>query len=83
MKTMLAPLAALALLLPGCATLVTPRRCEQAAAGLDRADQIAQLLIAYGIAPAKAAKLAEAVAAGRMLIAAACAEAPASTPLGM
>jgi hypothetical protein len=58
----------------GCATMPTPRSCAQAAAGLESAAQLAQLLIDRGIAPAKARKLAEAVAAGRMLVAAACAE---------
>jgi hypothetical protein len=71
-----APLAGLALLLTGCATIVTPQRCEQAAAGLERADQIAQLLTDFGVAPAKARKLADAVAAGRMLLAAACEQVP-------
>jgi hypothetical protein len=78
-----APFAALALLAAGCATVATPRRCEQAAAGLDRADQIAQLLNDFGIAPAKARKLAEAVTTGRMLLAAACAQVPAAAPVGM
>ena len=77
-----APLAALALL-SGCATLLTPRSCEQAAAGLAAADQIAQVLTDFGIAPAKARKLAEAVATGRMLLGAACAQAPDAGPAGM
>ena len=71
----IASLVALSLLLSGCATIFTPRRCEQAAAGLATAAQIAQVLIDYGIEPAKAAKLADAVATGRMLVAAACAQA--------
>ena len=71
----IAPLVALFLLLSGCATIFTPRRCEQAAAGLGTAAQIAQVLIDYGIEPAKAAKLADAVATERMLVAAACAQA--------
>ena len=71
----IASLAALTLLLSGCATIFTPPRCEQAAAGLATAAQIAQVLIDYGIEPGKAAKLAEAVATGRMLLAAACAQA--------
>ena len=82
MKILLAPIAGLALLLSGCATVPTPRHCARAAAGLAGAGQIAQLLIDEGIAPAKARKLADAVAAGRMLIAAACAEAPAAGPAG-
>jgi hypothetical protein len=51
-----------ALSLSGCATLLTPARCEQAAAGLNTAAQIAQVLIARGVEPAKAAKLAAACA---------------------
>ena len=74
MKTQ-ATLAALALLLAGCATPFTPRRCEQAAAGLSTAAQIAQVLIDSGIETARAQKLADAVATGRMLLAAACAQA--------
>jgi uncharacterized protein YceK len=70
-----AAFAALALLLSGCATVLTPQRCEKAAAGLDTAAPIAQALIDRGIAPAKATKLADAVVAGRMLLAAACAQA--------
>ena len=71
----LAPLVALFLLLSGCATIFTPRRCEQAAAGLGGAAQIAQVLIDHGIEPAKAAKLADAVVTGRVLLAPACAQA--------
>ena len=71
----IAALIAVALLLPGCATPLTPQRCEQAGAGLDGAARIAQLLIDRGIERVKAEKLAEAVAAGRMLLAAACAQA--------
>jgi hypothetical protein len=71
----LAICAGLAALLPGCATILTPQRCEQAAAGLATAAQIAQVLIDRGIEPAKARKLADAVATGQMLRAAACAQA--------
>jgi PBP1b-binding outer membrane lipoprotein LpoB len=70
-----AAFAALALLLSGCATVLAPQRCQQAAAGLDTAAQIAQVLIDRGIEPAKARKLADAVVTGRMLLAAACAQA--------
>ena len=70
----LAPL--LVLTLAGCATILTPQRCEDAAAGLDTAAGIARVLIDRGIAPAKAQKLADAVAAGRIALAAACAQAP-------
>ena len=75
----LAPL--LVLSLAGCATVLTPRRCEEAAAGLGQAAEIAQVLIDRGLAPAKAHKLADAVAAGRIALAAACAQAgPAPAP---
>ena len=77
----LAACATLAVLLPGCATVLTPQRCEQAAAGLATAAQIAQVLIDRGIAPARAAKLADAVVTGQMLLAAACAQAEPG-PLG-
>ena len=70
----LATCAALASLLPGCATVLTPQRCEQAAAGLATAAQIAQVLVDRGIEPARAAKLADAVVTGQMLLAAACAQ---------
>ena len=70
-----AAFATLALLLSGCATILTPQRCAQAAAGLSTAAQIAQVLIDRGIEPAKAAKLADAVVTGQMLLAAACAQA--------
>jgi hypothetical protein len=76
MKT-IASFAALSLLLASCATIATPRRCEQAAAGLATAAQIAQVLIDSGIETAKAQKLADAVTTGRILLAAACAQAPA------
>jgi uncharacterized lipoprotein YajG len=78
---MLSALAGLTLL-AGCATVLTPQRCEQAAAGLSTAAAIAQVLIDHGIEAAKARKLAEAVATGQMLLAAACAEAP-PPPVGM
>lgn len=61
--------------LSSCTTLATPQHCQQAAAGLNTASQIAQVLIARGIEPAKAHKLADAVVAGQLLLAAACAQA--------
>lgn len=76
-------LATTALSLSGCATFATPRRCEQAAAGLATAAQIAQVLIDSGIETARAHKLADAVATGRMLLAAACAQAPGAEAAGM
>ena len=71
MKT-LAPLIALSL--AGCATILTPQRCAQALAGLHEAAQITQALIDRGVAPAKAQKLADALAAGQIALEAVCAE---------
>ena len=68
----LAPLVALPL--AGCATILTPQRCEQALAGLHEAAQITQVLIDRGVAPARAQKLADALAAGTIALEAACAE---------
>lgn len=73
-------LAISALSLSGCATVLTPQRCEQAAAGLTTAGQIAAVLVNQGIEAAKAQKLAEAVATGQMLLAVACAEANPPAP---
>ena len=70
------------ILLAGCASVLTPQRCEEAAAGLGTAAAIAQVLVDRGIAPAKAQKLAEAVATGQMLLAAACAQVPPRPPAG-
>jgi hypothetical protein len=77
-------IVAAAVALSGCATGLTPQTCARAAAGLNTAAQIAQVLIDNGIEPAKAAKLAEAVATDRMLLAVACAQAvpPPVQPVG-
>lgn len=76
---MLAPL--LVLSLAGCATNLTPRRCEDALTGLREAAQIAQVLIDRGVAPARAQKLADALAAGTIALEAVCAQAaPAPAP---
>ena len=69
----LAPLIALPL--AGCATILTPQRCAQALAGLHEAAQITQALIDRSVAPAKAQKLADALAAGQIALEAVCAEA--------
>lgn len=58
--------------LSGCASVLTPQRCEQAAAGLSTAAQVAQVLIDRGVEAQKAAKLADAVVTGQMLVAVAC-----------
>lgn len=65
-------LATAALSLSGCATIATPQRCEQAAAGLSTAAQIAQVLIDRGVEADRAHKLADAVITGQMLVAVAC-----------
>lgn len=68
---------ALAMLsLPGCATVLSPRTCEQAAAGLNTAAQIAAVLVNAGIETNKAQKLAQLVVTGQMLLEAACQQAP-------
>ena len=72
----------LALPLAGCATILTPQRCEQALAGLHEAAQITQVLIDRGVAPARAQKLADALAAGQIALEAACAEVEAATAAG-
>jgi hypothetical protein len=69
MRHALIPLSAL--ILASCAT-IPPERCERAAAGLDTAAQITEVLIARGIEPVKAQKLADAVVTGQMLLAVAC-----------
>lgn len=68
----LAPI--LALLVASCATIATPQRCEQAAAGLQTASQIAAVLVNRGVEQQRAVKLAEAVATGQLLLAIACAQ---------
>lgn len=69
----LIPLVALSLC--SCTSFATPERCEQAAAGLNTAAQIAAVLVNRGIDPAKAQKFAEAIVTGQMLLAVACAQA--------
>jgi len=66
---------AAAFCLASCASLATPERCEQAAAGLASAEQIAVVLINRGVEPERAHKLADAVVTGQLLLAAACASA--------
>jgi hypothetical protein len=63
-----------ALLLASCATL-TPERCARIDAAASTAQEIAAVLIAQGIEPVKAQKLADAVKAGQIVLAAACAQA--------
>lgn len=64
--------------LHGCATIATPHRCEQAAAGLNTVSQIAAVLVNAGIETAKAQKLAQLVVTGQMLVSVACAQSPPS-----
>lgn len=72
---MIRPILAIALLsLSGCATL-TPQRCAQIDAAAATVQEIAAVLIAQGIEPIRAGKLADAVKAGQIVLAAACAQA--------
>lgn len=59
----------------GCAQYATPTRCAQAATGLQTADELTAMFVQFGGNPLTARKLADAVVAGRMLLAAACAQA--------
>lgn len=73
-----------ALALCSCAQYATPSRCAQAAAGLQTADELTALFVQLGGNPTTARKLADAVVAGRMILAAACAQngsAPPATPV--
>lgn len=63
------------MMLASCATTFSPQRCEQAAAGLNTVAQIAAVLVNAGIEQARAEKLAQLVATGQLLLAAACAQA--------
>lgn len=63
------------MMLASCATTFTTQRCEQAAAGLNAASQIAAVLVNAGIETAKAEKLAQLVATGQLLLSVACAQA--------
>lgn len=70
-----------ALALSGCANGgLSVRTCQQAAAGLATAAQLAQVFIDQGIETAKAQKLAIAVTTGQMLLAVACAQANPVSP---
>jgi hypothetical protein len=59
------------LALPGCATL-TPQRCASIDTAARTVEQIAAILIAKGVEPVKAAKLADAVKAGQIAMQVAC-----------
>jgi hypothetical protein len=61
------------LLLAGCATVLTPQRCASIDAAAATVEQIAAVLVAEGIEPVRAQKLADAVKAGQIAMAAACA----------
>lgn len=72
MKPILAPLLALTAL-SGCATILTPSRCETALGAAQTAQEIVAVLQARGIAPEIAAKIAAALTVGQITLAAACA----------
>ncbi len=82
MKRLILPIAALSL--ASCATVLTPQRCAQIDTAAATVEQIAAILQAEGIEPAKAAKLAAAVKAFQMTMAVACAQAnpPPVAPIG-
>lgn len=71
---------ALATACTGCAEIATPTRCAQAATGLQTADELTAMFVQFGGNPLTARKLADAVVAGRMLLAAACAQNGGSAP---
>jgi len=79
MKPILAALLA-ATLLSGCATTLTPARCERALTGLETAAQIVAVLQARGVAVEAATKAAEAISLGQITLAAACASLPVAAP---
>lgn len=62
-----------ALTLTGCATVLTPQRCEQALAAAQTAQEIIAMLQARGVAPETAAKIAAALSLGQITLATACA----------
>jgi hypothetical protein len=73
--------SAAALSLAGCATALTPQRCEDALRGLNTAQQIAAVLITNGIEPARAAELSVNLAVAQQALAVACKAAnPAPAP---
>ncbi len=59
--------------LSGCATVLTPDRCETALTGLGTAQDIVAVLIARGVQPEIAAKIAQALAVGQITLGTACA----------
>lgn len=73
MKTrpILALLAASAL--SGCATILSPSRCEAVLSAAQTAQDIIAVLTARGVAPETAAKIASALAIGQITLATACA----------
>lgn len=59
--------------LSGCATILTPSRCEAALGAAQTASEIVAVLQARGVAPEIAAKIASALVIGQVTLAAACA----------
>lgn len=72
MRRVLAATLALTLL-SGCATILTPARCERALSGLQTAADIAAALIRNGVAPVTAQKVADAISLSQLGVGAACA----------
>jgi hypothetical protein len=61
--------------LAGCATILTPQRCEAVLSGAQTAQDIIAVLIARGVQPDIAAKVGNALALGQITLATACAAA--------
>lgn len=61
------------LVLCGCATVLTPQRCEQALSGLQTAAEITAVLIERGVEPETALKVANAITLSQVTLTAACA----------
>ena len=65
-----------ATLLSACSTVLTDRNCERGLTGLQTAQEIVAVLLARGVAPEAAAKIANALVIGQVTLAAACAAVP-------
>lgn len=65
-----------AALLSGCATVLTPSRCERALSGLQTASDIIAVLQSRGVAAEIATKIADALLFSQITLATACASIP-------
>jgi len=82
-KVKLITIAAAALSLASCATVLTPQRCEGALAAATTAEQVIAVLVNAGIEAEKAQAIAAAIMVGKLAIAAACATAAAQTAVAI